>query len=278
MTAYEVKTSIEDGIERISYYPAEKKHPTPIVMQHGMWHGAWCWESWQKVLAEQGWESHAHSLPAHSKSPTQRPLRWCTLGYYLDFLSAEVQRHTTNTPPILMGHSMGGALSQWYLKKVADNLPATVLVASWNSHEMMSASLTVGINDPVGMLIGMPTLSASPYVRNPKVTKQVLLSDDSIYSPEDVHAKLDGESMLVTLQHNPPLWQPLKNPRTPILWIIPENDNAVLPRTQKRSAEFYDADVIHVAGAAHNVMMDTNYADIARQIDTWLAKTVTVRA
>ncbi len=88
--AYTVTHSLEDGIERITYTPQERKHETPILMAHGMWHGAWCWQSWQEIFAENGWESVAYSLPGHGKSPTQRSLTQCTLGYYLAFVRDEV--------------------------------------------------------------------------------------------------------------------------------------------------------------------------------------------
>jgi pimeloyl-ACP methyl ester carboxylesterase len=103
---FDIDRSVEGGIERVVYRPHNRRFNTPIVMQHGMWHGAWCWQGWQELLAEWGWESHAHSLPGHASSPTQRPIRWCTLGYYLDFLKAEIDRQPRR--PILMGHSMAG--------------------------------------------------------------------------------------------------------------------------------------------------------------------------
>ncbi|WP_093181117.1 alpha/beta fold hydrolase [Pseudovibrio sp. Tun.PSC04-5.I4] len=119
---------IEDGIERIRYIPHAKKHEAPIVLIHGMWHGAWCWKYWQEKLAEKGWESVSISLPGHGQSPEQRPIAECTLGYYLYFLKEEIARHKVQ--PIVFGHSMGGALLQWYLKHVGD-VKAAVFVASW---------------------------------------------------------------------------------------------------------------------------------------------------
>ncbi len=53
--------TIEDGIERIVYIPRKRRFDTPIVMQHGMWHGAWCWARWQELFAAWGWETHARA-------------------------------------------------------------------------------------------------------------------------------------------------------------------------------------------------------------------------
>jgi hypothetical protein len=51
---YDVTSTIEDGIERIVYKPHQPKYQTPIVLQHGMWHGVWCWATWQKALDGRG--------------------------------------------------------------------------------------------------------------------------------------------------------------------------------------------------------------------------------
>ena len=128
MPPYTIQHSVENGIERIRYLPARRRRLPPILMVHGMWHGAWCWQPWQELLAAWGWESHAFSLPGHGMSPAQRPVYFCTLDYYLGFLKAEVARWAQTG---LIGHSMGGALVQWYLRYFGDDLPAAVLAAPW---------------------------------------------------------------------------------------------------------------------------------------------------
>src|SRR5512139_2990083 len=40
---YLMRHTLKDGIERIVYIPKQRKHVTPILMQHGMFHGAWTW-------------------------------------------------------------------------------------------------------------------------------------------------------------------------------------------------------------------------------------------
>jgi pimeloyl-ACP methyl ester carboxylesterase len=268
MATYDVIRTIDDGIERIVYKPHEPKFQTPVVMQHGMWHGAWCWETWQRTLAELGWETHAHSLPGHGESPVQRPIRWCTLPYYLRFFAAEVGRHGRR--PVLIGHSMGGALIQWYLKRVADDLPAAVLVASWNSHEMQSATLYASTRDVVGFLLSVLSLSATPFMRSPRSAARVLISDAAICTPEELHARVGPESAWVLLNHNLLTWHPKRDLQTPRLWLIPGADGAVPPMTQERSARFYQAEVIHVPGAGHNLMMEHDHEQLAHQIHDWL--------
>lgn len=262
--------SIEDGIERVVYVPRERRFETPILMQHGMWHGAWCWHLWQELFAEWGWETHAHSLPGHAGSPTQRPIALCTLDYYLGFLKAEVDRMPR--PPVLMGHSMGGALTQWYLKYVQD-LPAAVLAAPWVSHSMFQQGFMRLIRlDPLLYPLMMLSWDATPMMRNPYRAARALISQRAVYSPEQLYAKLGPESILVLYQHNPPFWYPPEDVKTPMLWLAGEQDAVIGRDYQRRSAAHYHADYHVAEGAGHNLMMEHNYRQTAETIHQWLVR------
>lgn len=267
---YHAERSVEDGIERIVYRPALPRFETPVLLQHGMWHGAWCWEPWQKFLAERGWESHAFSLPGHAGSPEQRPIRWCTMGYYLKFLKAEVGR--LDRKPILMGHSMGGALAQWYLKKLADDLPAAVLVASWTSHSTFGDGLIPLMSrDFWGAMMIFATLSGNPFVRSPERAAQTLITEGALLTPEELHSKLGPETALGLNQHNPPFWSPPRNIGTPLLWVAAGRDATITTKGARASAEFYGADFICIDDDGHNLMMERNYLDTITQIENWFA-------
>jgi pimeloyl-ACP methyl ester carboxylesterase len=160
MSAYTLHQHSENGIEWVSCIPTNRRHQTPLFLQHGMWHGAWCWEEWQILFASWGWESHAISLPGHAGSPVQRPIRWCTLAYYWRFMRDAIAQLPTK--PILIGHSMGGALTQWYLKEF-DDLPAAVLVAPWLSHNWTFADFS----DYARCSIGMPNRGQNPPMVRP---------------------------------------------------------------------------------------------------------------
>ena len=88
---FRVTSAVTDGIERVSVLPDGPCRDTPILFVHSMWHAAWCWRPWQERLAARGWESHAISLPGHGASPATRPVRWSTMGFYLDVLRREIE-------------------------------------------------------------------------------------------------------------------------------------------------------------------------------------------
>lgn len=271
-SSFQVEHSLEDGIERSVYRPKERRFETPVLMVHGMWHGAWTWQFWQELLARWGWESIAISLPGHGNSPVQRPIRRCTLDYYLGFVKAEVDR--LERKPVLMGHSMGGALTQWYLKWAGDDLPAAVLVAPWVSHSALAdAFLMFWRLDPVGCLQMFFSWSATPLVRSPQAAAQKLITPGALYTPEELHARLGPESGLVTFQHNPPWWRPPEKVRTPMLWIAGEKDAVVTEAGQSRSAAYYQADYAIIKDAGHNVMMERSYHETAEMIHHWLIQT-----
>lgn len=266
---YSVTSQINDGIEQITYAPDEPLHETPILFMHGMWHGAWCWAQWQEILAGQGWTSHAISLPGHGKSPPQKPVRISTMGDYLSVLKNQIDRLPTK--PTLIGHSMGGALTQWYLTKVADDLPAAVFVASWTSHSTWADGMTLHMKrDPLGFLLVGLTFSTTPLIRSAKWAASMLITEGGIYSPEELFARLCKESAIVLNQHNPPMWKPKRDLTTPTLWLAAERDAVVsLPGAQK-SAEFYGADFLLIGDAGHNLMMERSYKETAFKLDAWL--------
>ncbi|MBI5960210.1 MAG: alpha/beta hydrolase [Chloroflexi bacterium] len=266
--------TIEDGIERIVYVPKNRRHDTPIIMQHGMWHGAWCWELWQELFAAWGWETRAHSLPGHAGSPVQRPIYRCTLDYYLSFLKTELDRSPVR--PVLMGHSMGGALTQWYLKYVADDLPAAVLVAPWVSHSMFGDGLIPLITyDPLVLLLMMRSWDATPMARpGPGSAVRFLVGPQAVIPLDQLQPRLGPESVLVMYQHNPPFWTPPASVHTPLLWIAGEDDPLLVEPAERRSAAHYGAEYFVAERARHNVMIEHNERETAEKIDRWLAERV----
>ena len=272
MNTNEIQSVVKNGIERVSYFPKERRFETPILMQHGMWHGAWCWQYWQELFSEWGWESHSFSLPGHAGSLTQRPIYFCTLDYYLRFLKAEVERMPRK--PVLMGHSMGGALTQWYLKHVNDDLPAAVLVAPWASHNTTDVEERKRWFrlDPLGLILSMFTGSTRPLIRTPKVAAEKLISPKAIITPEDLHARLSPESAWVMVQHNPPFWKPPVRVKTQMLWLAGEKDAVIGVEIESKSAEYYKADFQVIPDAGHNLMLEHNYRETAQIIHNWLSE------
>lgn len=265
---YTIRHVVEDGIERISYIPEKPHFKTPILFQHGMFHGAWCWEGWQKLFAGWGWENHAISLPGHGMSPTQKPIRECTLDYYLNFLTDEAKR--LGHKPVLIGHSMGGALIQWYLKYIAQ-LPAAVFVASWVAESaLLDGAPLLLVQDPAILPLMMRDWDASSWIRTPDLAAKKFLGPRVQVTPKELHDQLDPESALVVLQHNPPFWSHPTDNQTPNLWLAGEKDAVVSLAGLRRSAWLFHGEFVEIPEAGHNLMMEQIHPQIADLIHNWL--------
>ncbi|MGH0002998.1 alpha/beta hydrolase [Pseudovibrio ascidiaceicola] len=272
---YHQITVVENGIERIRYIPHQAKHKTPLIFIHGMWHGAWCWKNYQEKLAESGWESVAISLPGHGHSPEQRPTAEATLGYYLRFVHEEVARH--DQPAVLIGHSMGGALVQWYLKHVG-GLKAAVFVASWTAIDVMQDCLKNAMSiDWLGTALS-PFLGYKFQFRSPKVVAKWFLAERSNPVAQYIQSQLGPESDVVLFQHRPPQWFPPLDDETPKLWLTASED-AIIPFNRSlHSSALYEATHKIVPHAGHDIMLEDNWEESLSYITTWLQNMHTTRA
>ncbi|MGB9736297.1 MAG: alpha/beta hydrolase [bacterium] len=84
-----------------------------IVMIHGMWGGSWYWERYKKFFESKGYTCITPVLRYHNVDPESKPpeeLGTTSLLDYADDLEKVIKELPAN--PILMGHSMGGLLSQ----------------------------------------------------------------------------------------------------------------------------------------------------------------------
>lgn len=84
-----------------------------IVMIHGMWGGAWCWEHYQPYFESRGYRCLTPTLRHHDVLPQDPPpagLGTIGLKDYADDLETLIRE--LDAPPIIMGHSMGGLLAQ----------------------------------------------------------------------------------------------------------------------------------------------------------------------
>jgi pimeloyl-ACP methyl ester carboxylesterase len=81
-----------------------------VVLVHGAWHGAWCWERVAAHLRDAGHEVLAVDLPGHGSRSGEA----ASMAAYRDAVMDVLTQST-----VLVGHSMGGAV----ISAVADAAP-----------------------------------------------------------------------------------------------------------------------------------------------------------
>ncbi len=84
-----------------------------IVMVHGMWGGDWCWGAYKSFFETQGYTCHTPNLRFHDMAPQDQPNNALGTTGLLDYVEdLETFIRQFDSPPILMGHSMGGLVVQ----------------------------------------------------------------------------------------------------------------------------------------------------------------------
>ena len=97
-----------------------------FVLVHGSWHGAWCWSEIEARLRAKGHETEAFDLPGHGEDRT--PVETVRFQDYVDRTIEAIR--AAPEAPILVGHSMGGAIISQAAERVPGCLRALVCLAA----------------------------------------------------------------------------------------------------------------------------------------------------
>lgn len=132
------------NLEVISRQVTGEKKPTPLLFVHGAWHGAWCWDKYfLPYFAENGYDAHALSLRNHGKSDSPGSIKTVRISDYVDDVARVSE--TLESPPVIIGHSMGGFVLQKYLESYS--AAGAVLFASVPPSGVISVALNMIAHD-----------------------------------------------------------------------------------------------------------------------------------
>ena len=253
-------------LETITRAPKIQTHKTPLLFVHGMWHGAWCWdEFFLPFFAEHGYYVTALSLRGHAGSEGQ--IRGNTIANYVS--DVEQIAKTLDTPPVVIGHSMGGFLTQKYLER--NEAPAAVLLGSNPHFGLWPTFFRLARQRPRIVLKALTQLRMRPVVETPEAARWALFSDDM---PKKqllkYYKKLDDESFRMFMDL---LGLNLANPKkvkTPMLILGAGNDNAIIPAQVHATARAYGVQAEIFPNMAHDMMLEKDWKSVAERILDWL--------
>ncbi len=89
-----------------------------IVMIHGMWGNSWVWDNYKTFFENKDYICITPTLRYHDMDPNDDPdprLGSVSLLDYADDIEKLIRK--LNTPPIIVGHSMGGIIAQILAKR-----------------------------------------------------------------------------------------------------------------------------------------------------------------
>jgi len=242
--------------------------PVPILFIHGAWHGAWCWDYFfLPYFQAKGYNCYALSLRGHGNSPGERVLRWSSINDYVDDVKAVADQ--LGTEPILVGHSMGGYITQKYLETYSAR--GAVLLASVPPKGAFKIALRIARIQPKAFFKSFFTLNFRHMVVTPEQVSQLFFSPDLDKEKlEEYHSKLCGESfraILDMLLSNPTKTKKIK---ARIYSLGAANDRIVLPTDVKRTADAYGGEYDVLDGIAHDMMLEPNWQQAADKIIHWI--------
>jgi len=255
-------------LEIISRYPSGSTHPTPLLFVHGALHGAWCWDiHFLDYFAQHGYASHAVNLRGHGNSEGREDLRWTRIADFVEDVATTVEQ--LPSPPILIGHSLGGFIIQKYLE---DHIaPAAVLLSSPSPAGLLSVALKNARRHPLIFAKINLTFSLFPLVSTPALAREAFFSEDL---PEEqllaYWKQMQDDSYMAYLDMVVlDLPKPAKV-KTPLLILGVERDNMLSPSEIEATARAYHTQAEIIPGVAHNSMLEQRWQSVAERILAWL--------
>jgi pimeloyl-ACP methyl ester carboxylesterase len=245
----------------------EKKHAAPILFVHGAWHGAWCWEEhFLPYFTAEGWECYALSLRGHGGSDGR--IRWASAADYVEDVEKVAKK--IGTPPIVIGHSMGGYVVQKYLE--SNPSPAGVLMASIPSHGILPLFLRMLARHPIQML--KLNLFLDPYY----LVNTVELMEEAFFSPGQPREKMERYFQRIQTESYRVILDSLvfnlprpKRVKTPLLVLGAANDRVFNVGEEKSTARAYGTQAEIFPDMAHDMMLEPGWLSVAQRINDWLS-------
>lgn len=256
------------NLETISRSPTSPTHDTPLLFVHGMWHGAWCWdEHFLPFFAEAGYRVTALNLRGHAGS--EGKIRGSTIADYV--ADVEQVAQTFDTSPVVIGHSMGGFITQKYLE--TNQAPAGVTLASNPHFGLWRGFWRVLFHDPRIVLEAVSTWNMRPVVKTPARARWAFFSKDF---PEEeflkYYAKMNEESFRMFLDL---LGLNLAHPKrvqAPMLILGAAEDTLIAPRDIQDMARAYGVKAEIFPDMAHDMMLEAGWRSVAERILSWFGE------
>jgi len=248
--------------------PAQGRKKADLLLVHGAWLSAWCWEPhFMPYFAERGYACTALSLRGHGRS--EGALRGASIDDYVNDLHC-VARSLDDC--FVVGHSMGGFVAQHYAAR--HPVRGLILLASVPHSGAWSAMLNVMRASPSRVLECLATLDLGPIARDVGVARRLLFSRDASHREKDAFLmRLGSESFLALLgMLFFPAPRGAARSAMPTAVIGAEADEIVGLAELRATAGFYGIEPQVLAKSSHMLMLDDQWRVAAEFIEAWLER------
>lgn len=253
-------------LELVHCGPRTSSH-RPLLFLHGAYTGAWCWsEYFLPYFAQLGFSSYALSLRGHGASDGREQLASHSIEDYVDDLEEAIAH--IDPAPVVIGHSMGGLVTQKYLER--GSLPGVVLLASVPPHGIMGSAMNLAFSKP-GLYYSLKDLHYRGQPPLEAVHEALFAGPVATDRLERYYALMQSESTRalwdMTLFNLPQVWR-MQIP--PLLVLAGERDLMVPPEQVAHCARSYGVECEVIAGMGHAMMLEGAWQKVAQRIADWL--------
>lgn len=258
-------------LELIHAEPSGPPSGPPLLLIHGAFAGGWCWEErFLGLLSEAGRHTAAVSLRGHGGSEGRRNLRLTTIEEFLTDVHAAIG--AMPTPPILVGHSLGGYLAQLVLGIVP--IKALVLMGSLPPDGLTLVGPRIAFTDPMFWAEGVLGSAGRSKSVVELAALDMLFGDG--FAPADrlrLARQMVPESPVALAQTHIPRWVlPAPAAGIPALVMQGDLDRMIWKSTAVRTALYHGAELEQIPGGSHLLMLDQAAGACARRLLDWLAR------
>jgi pimeloyl-ACP methyl ester carboxylesterase len=249
-------------------------------MIHGMWAGGWYWDNYVKFFGDKGYRCVPKTLRYHDMDPKSLPdprLGTTSILDYADDLEKEIRK--LGVKPIIMGHSMGGLITQ-------------ILI----SRGLAKAAVLITPASPRGVLALTPSVIKTFFsimIKPGFWKKPIRLSFESfVYAIANLLApdaqrteynKLVYESGQAAAEIGFWLLDPNQatkvdgsNVTCPVLIIAGSEDRIVPASVVRNTAKKYKGVSTYkeYPDHAHSIILEAGWEKVAEYIEAWLKKSI----
>ena len=258
------------GLEVIRREPLRAFGTPPLLFIHGAYAAAWCWdEFFLPYFAEQGYCSHAVSLRGHGRSAGSQTLDEFGLDDYVADVHAVAR--TLGSPPVVIGHSMGGAVAQRY--SAAYETAGIVLLATVPPHGLMGATMELAWRDPDLLLQFALVQSGHGYLANAERLRGALFASDMpLDRAMQYFSRMQRESQRALLELSNGAAANRAPSGVPVSILGGKEDGLFLPTAVRLTAAWHGTEAAILPRLGHSMMLDCGWRRAADHIAAWLAE------
>jgi len=258
--------------------------PDTIVLIHGLWMTPLSWEKWSERFEERGYRVIAPSWPdIEGASPEElrahpEALKDITVERILDHYETVIRE--LDKPPIIMGHSFGGAFVQLLLERGLGACGVAVSSATVRGIPDLPLSTlraTLGVlGNPLNARgKGVPiTPSQFHYAFTNTLSEE---ESQRVYDRYAVPAasKVLFEGALANVNPRTPFKVDFgKSERAPLLFIGATEDHVIPSKVARKNARKYgksgaEADFREFPGRTHNIVGQDGWEEVADYAIAW---------